>query len=235
MSDELRQGKKSGKGVLYVLWPGDSDVEEQLERSIASVKEHHPELPIHVERLPEGSTLLDKARMSDFTPYWNTLYLDVDTVLLDRVDFGFEKSRRFGLACCICECPYARRFDGLKEEGDIVEYNTGVLFFSQLSWRTFERWKEFAKTLPSAHRFMKGPTRYEMPLNDQASFAKAVEYESWNPFVLPVNWNYRPYWHRSVFGPVKVWHDRRPVTRDILGWNEQHAEPEALMQFAVVE
>lgn len=235
MSDELRAGSKQGTGVLYVLWPGDSDVEEQLERSMASVREHHPELPIHVERLPEGSTLLDKARMAEFTPFWNTLYLDVDTVLLDRLDYGFDKSRQYGLACAICECPYARRFDGLKDDGDIVEYNTGVLFFAQFAERVFQRWNKFATTLPSAHRFMKGPTRYEMPLNDQASFAKAIEYESWNPFVLPVNWNYRPFWHRGIFGPVKVWHDRRPVSSDIRGWNEQHAAPESVMQFALVD
>ena len=43
-----------------------------------------------------------------------------------------------------------------------------------------------------------------MKLNDQAGFALAVQELGINPFVLPLNWNYRPRWEPSVYGPVKV-------------------------------
>ncbi|MDP6885212.1 MAG: hypothetical protein QF830_13855, partial [Rhodospirillales bacterium] len=40
-----------------------------------------------------------------------------------------RKGREVGLALCICECPWARRYGGLA--GDVVEYNTGVMFFTK--------------------------------------------------------------------------------------------------------
>jgi hypothetical protein len=47
--------------------------------------------------------------MAAMTPFEETLFLDADTVPLGRLDFGFEQAQRFGLACCICEVPWARR------------------------------------------------------------------------------------------------------------------------------
>src|SRR4051794_26811284 len=97
-------------GVVYVVW---GDVEQSLQRSIASLRAVHPELPVHVRRLSEGASLFDKSAMFDFTPFDHTLYLDADTIVLGRLDFGFESAARYGLACCINECPWARRYAGL--------------------------------------------------------------------------------------------------------------------------
>ena len=62
-----------------------------------------------------------------------------------------------------------------------------------------------------------------MPVNDQAGFALAVERTGFLPFVLPMNWNFRPKWHKSFFGPIKIWHDYREVPSDIEDWNRVQA------------
>ena len=49
------------RGALYIVW-GDYN-KEALDRSVASFQYHHPDLPIHLETLADGSTLLDKANM----------------------------------------------------------------------------------------------------------------------------------------------------------------------------
>src|SRR5438552_10060250 len=128
------------RGIMYVKWGPNDAV---LARALESVKAIHPELPVHVHQLPDGSTLLDKARMFAFTPFEETVFLDVDTVVLDRLDFGFEMAVKYGLACCICENPWARRYGGLK--GDLVEYNTGVLFFTKAGKRFFDGWEQHAR------------------------------------------------------------------------------------------
>jgi hypothetical protein len=78
------------RGALYIVWPGDPRTEDALQRSIASLNAVHPGLPYHVEVMPEGTTLLDKARMCDLSPFDETLFIDADTVVLERFDFAFD-------------------------------------------------------------------------------------------------------------------------------------------------
>jgi hypothetical protein len=220
-------------GVLYIVWPG-AGIEELLERSRASVAAVHPELPVHVERLPAGSTLLDKSRMHALTPFGNTLYLDADTVVLQRLDFGFEQSGRYGLALTHCECPWARRFSELANCGDAIEYNTGVMFFSHITRRLFGHWEMMAKRIVGRLPFNRGGELAVMKINDQASFAETMRLEGWNPFTLPMNWNFRPRWHRGFFGPIKIWHDYTPVSQGVVDWNEQQTAPDAVIDFVLV-
>ncbi len=49
------------------------------------------------------NTLNQKATMFDLSPFDETLFLDLDTVVLGRLDFGFQKAQQFGLAIAICE------------------------------------------------------------------------------------------------------------------------------------
>ena len=161
----------------------------------------HPEMPVHTVELPLNASLLDKSRMLDLSPYDQTLYLDIDTIVMDRLDFGFEKAAKFGFACSICECPWARRYAGLS--GDLIEYNTGVVFFTKQMKPLFDRWKHYAGTLDSSTLFKKKGTNELMKMvsNDQAAFAKAIEESDISPFVLPLNWNLRPIWQKNHVGP----------------------------------
>lgn len=218
------------RGVLYIVWGNyDADV---LARSRSSLAAVHPELPVEVAELPSDSTLLDKARMLDLTPFDETLFLDADTVVLDDLNYGYHQAQRFGLACSICECPWARRYGGLT--GDLVEYNTGVLFFTKAAQPVFETWRDCAEEIDSSIVFHNGDTLARMPLNDQAGFAKAVDDTGFRPFVLPYNWNFRPQWHKSWFGPIKIWHDYADVPEDLRRHNAEQAAPDSIVRLSVL-
>lgn len=217
-----------------MVWEGDPRTEDVLQRSIDSLQRAHPELPYHVEVLPEGSTLLDKAKMFDLSPFDQTMFIDADTVILERLDFAFQKAAKHGLALCICECPWARRFACNADKGDLVEFNTGVVWFDKRHYDTrnvFDMWKHLA-TKDSTLFFRAGEEIRRMPENDQASFSLAVDALGYLPFVLPLNFNFRPIWHKSWFGPIKIWHDYRPVSSDVLKWNAQQTTPGAIIDFA---
>ena len=220
--------------MLYVKW---GDVGPALERSIASVKQHHPELPVHVHELQSGSTLHDKAEMFDASPFEQTLYLDVDTVVLDRLDYAFERAGRHGLACCICESPWARRYDGLSDQGDLVDYNSGVLFFSRAAEPVFRRWAELSPTLDATTRAQRRSDGaiIEQKYNDQAALAKAIDDVRLNPYVLPLNYNFRPRWYKLFWGPIKIWHDYAEVSPGVLAWNAEQTRPGAMVKFARAE
>ena len=221
----------SDRGVLYVVW-GDK-IQKVLDRSIDSVKRVHPELPVHIQRLPEDPApfrgLLEKANMLEMTPFRNTLFLDADTVVLGRLDYGFEKAQRFGLACAICECPWARRYGGI--HGDIIEYNTGVLFFTDKARPVFETWKKLSTQIDSSILIPRENDSWMMPFNDQASFAQAIENSGFQPHVLPLNWNFRPEWHASFFGPIKIWHHYQDVPPALLEINRQYERPDAVIEY----
>lgn len=191
------------RGVLYIVW--GNKAEQALNRSIASVKRHHPELSIHVHRLDQGS-LKSKVVMGSLSPFDTTLYLDADTVVLGDLNAGFKKAEWFGLACCICEAPWMRRYG--HEHGDMIEYNTGVIFWHK------EKAKPVMDLWPTE---AEGPSKSSwttfdnvvrgLAFDDQAGFARAVDKSGINPFVLPVNYNYRgDYFQRWAFSPIKVWH-----------------------------
>ncbi len=223
------------RGVLYIIW--GEGMEMTLDRSIASVQRLHPELKIHVQRLPEGATLLEKSRMMEFTPFDETLYLDIDTIVLGNLDFGFEKAARFGAACAICENPWARRYGGIS--GDMVEYNTGVLFFTAKARPLFDAWKQAAGEVDSSLvHIVDGGQKVRMPLNDQAGFARAVEdvagEESGGPqpFILPMNWNFRSQFHHSWFGPIKIWHGYADVPDALLEHNRGQMDENEVIGFS---
>lgn len=219
------------RGVLYMVWGDKAD--QVLERSRRSLALHHPELPVEVVRI-EAKDLyegfLEKAKMRGLSPFRETLFLDADTVVMGRLDFGFEKAAKHGIACCINECPWAKRNrNSLK--GDIIEYNTGVIFFSDKAAAVFDAWEEFAPKLDSSIVFLNGDRTMTMPRNDQCSFAAAIERTDFVPFVLPLNWNYRPMYHEAFFGPIKVWHGYADPPEQYFKLNRYYEDPESIIQF----
>lgn len=223
------------RGVLYVAWgrAGNARLQAMLDRSLASLRRFHPGMPTHVADLPDGSTLLDKARMYGMSPFDETLYLDLDTVVLADLTFGFEKAAEHGLACSICEAPWARRFMG-SIWGDVVEYNTGVLFFRKgpAVQRVFDRWADLAPAMDSSLDFVdEHGVHCRMPLNDQASFAMAVHETRFNPFVLPLNWNFRAQFVKAWFGPLKVWHANDPPPPELDAVQADQSPAGAVLRF----
>jgi hypothetical protein len=209
--------------------------EAAMARSIASLKDMHPELPYEVVRLPSDTDaikgLLEKSRMMELSPYDETLFLDCDTVVLDRLDYGFAQAARHGLACCICESPWARRYRGLPKD-DGIEYNTGVLFFSRVVEPLFKRWRALISEIDSAIDFVHPDGRRGfMPFNDQAAFAMAVSEWERPPFVLPLNWNFRPIWQWTFFGPIKIWHEYSDPPPALKQMNAAYRRPDAVIQF----
>ena len=71
----------------------------------------------------------------------------------------------------------------------------------------------------------------KMPFNDQAGFAEAMHDLDFAPFVLPYNWNLRPRWHRSFWGPIKIWHDVLPVPAGLVRWNENQTNRQNPIQY----
>ena len=216
------------RGVLYVVWGGPA-FDRYLERAVNSVRHWHPELPVHVERLSVGPEavrgLLLKPRMFAISPFDETLFLDVDTVVLGRLDYAFERAQRFGLACTINENPWARRYGDPTLSGDMIEYNTGVLFFTRQARPLFDAWADCASRLDSSIEWVDDGRVHRMPCNDQAGFAKAVEDTGTSPFVLPLNWNYRPMFHRAFCGPLRIWHDYGDVPEFVLRQNHSYEDP----------
>src|SRR4051812_19549935 len=218
------------RGVIYVYW-GGAKQERYLERSVQSLFNHHPDLPVQVEKLPDGATLLDKSRMFELSRFEETLFLDIDTVVLGDLSFAFAKAARHGVACAINECPWARRCTGLRGDGDIVEYNTGVLFFTRNAEPLFTAWRRYAEVVDSSIRHVWQGRIGVDPVGDQASFAKAVDQTGFPLFALPLNWNFRPRWYGSYFGPIRIWHDYEEVPTEILENNALQEREDALIQF----
>lgn len=220
------------RGIISIYWGDEAKL--PIERLKASVKKFHPNLPHEIIKVeaPSGdpSSLNKKAAMLELSPFDETLFLDLDTVVLGNLNFGFEKAKKFGIAISICESPWGRRYPKIFS-GDEVEYNTGVIFFTKNAKVVFDKWMELAKTIDSSILGIAENGIYRMSANDQGSFALAVEETGFNPFILPLNWNFRPIWHKSFFGPIKIWHDYTdpPIFFDQL--TEYYSNPDSIIQY----
>ena len=224
---------REGWGALYMVWGHSHD--QLLDRSIAALKKYHPDLPIHVHRVPLGDNncataemFLPKAAMATISPFERTLYLDADTIVMGPLDYAFEKAEQFGLAGCICECPWAQRYAGLKQKESLVEYNTGVLFFTPKAEQVLYLWERLVRTVDSSVRYIDHGVEKVMQHNDQAAFAWAMEMSGFNPYVLPLNWNFRPKWNRCFYGPIRIWHDVNLPPAELYQINALYDDPNAI-------
>jgi hypothetical protein len=220
------------RGILSIYWGDEKKL--PIERIKASIKKYHPELQHEIIKVDAPSedpgSLNKKAAMFDLSPFDETLFLDLDTVVLGRLDFGFEKAAQHGMALAICEAPWGRRYPKIFQ-GDQVEYNTGVIFFTKQPKIVFDQWKALAGSIDSSIILVNNGQIATMPANDQGSFALAVEKTKFNPFVLPLNWNFRPIWHKSFFGPIKIWHDYSdppPIFDELSAY---YAKPDSVIQY----
>ena len=72
-----------------------------------------------------------------------------------------------------------------------------------------------------------------MRYDDQCSFAVAIEETKILPFVLPLNWNFRPQWQLSFFGPVKIWHDYAEPPPFFAEMRKYYNQREPIIQYHV--
>jgi len=222
------------RGIISVYWGDESKLQWPIDRLKASVKKFHPELThqfIKVDAsMMNASSLNQKALMFDLSPFDETLFLDIDTVVMGNLDFGFEKAKIHGLALSICECPWAKRYTKLFT-GDEIEYNTGVIFFTRKAHAVFETWKDLAPAVDSSLIYAQNGKVMKSTAADQGSFALAIEQTNFNPFVLPLNWNLRPSWHNSYFGPIKIWHDYSNPPAWVEELNHYYTTKESIIQY----
>jgi hypothetical protein len=223
----------SARGVLYIHWGGGSNAE--MQRSMASLRQHHPELPVHVHEFPATSNMLVKCRMFQVSPFETTLYLDNDTLVMGRMDWAFEAAERFGLACTLCENPWARRHVGLQDVGDMTEYQAGVMFFHRKAEAVFERWRALAPTVDSKTPIMAPNGVTYQDFDDQASLAMAIDQMRFNPCVLPLNYNFRLLWHPLIFGPIKIYHEHIPPPPPLLEFNRRQTIPGASVDAVFIQ
>jgi len=221
--------KKAKRGILYIIWGKNKKIEDMLAAAVASVQKYHPELPVHIERLETGSKIT-KTKMFDMSPFEETLFLDNDTKVLGRLDYGFEKASQFGMALTLNGCPLARRYRDKRLKGDMIEYSSGVIFFTPKAKAVFDAWQELFPQIDCSILHFQNNQLCLMPAADQASLAMAVEQTGFNPFVLPANWNLHPEWNRFFFGPIKIWHSSNEIPDSLLQWNKHQSDENAIIQ-----
>ncbi len=216
-------------GVLYIIW--GAEIEKYLRRSIDSLKALHPDLAIHIHRIADDSTFLDRTTAYEISPFDGvTLMLDSDTVIMSKLDFGFGAARRHHLALCINECPWASRYPALRNT-EIIEYNCGVVFFdrSEVTKDVMSRWHA-NRDIDSRVLFRRDDQVHEFPLNDQAPMAKAIWESGISPFVLPLNWNFRPRVHTSWYGQLKIWHEYQNPPPNLFHITKHQGPDQALLE-----
>jgi len=207
-------------GIVYLAW-GEKDI-QFAEESSASVKAlgyntclvtpdaySSKEFNLIIRKdLDISSGLARKALMYDVAPFDTNLFLDNDTLAFDDLEFGFRQADRWHICVCIAPSPclsYSWRIHA-KEEGmslDYIQYNSGVVFFkkSNEAQKVFDRWKSMVIETEAKW--------------DQHLFSYAFHREQFNPFVLPVNWNYRP--QKGIVpvnGPIRILHCKEDEIED---------------------
>ena len=116
----------------------------------------------------------------------------------------------------------------------MVEYNSGVLFFSRKAKPGFDvRAKLFPTADASIIDYPKSETIGLMPVADQGSLALAIEQTGFQPFVLSYNWNFRPKWYRSFFGPIKIWHGYLDIPEELIEQNKEQSGKDGVVQFCL--
>jgi len=149
----------------------------------------------------------------DLTPWDVTLWLDSDTLILDDLSFAFKMARRFGIAAVLA--PHSSlNGRGLSDiPGEAPEYNCGATWIDKnhkLTKNLGDKWAEIVSEYDG-----------EGWWTDQSSLSYALYKLKINPYILPLNWNFRAYMDREFdtgeyhtdhgYGSIKIWHSRTSV------------------------
>lgn len=182
----------------------------------------------------ESTGLIRKAELfSHLTnKYDSYLLLDSDTVVLEDISLGFEKASQFGIAAAPA-FPYSldaffnftevMKKEGIQEKGQL-QYNSGVIFFNNSPEvrAVMELWK----TLALKHQ--------KLLKNDQPYLSLAMEMLDFNPYTLPITYNYRGS-GEAISGNVKIWHSHHnmpsTINKNPYTWPPRRAYPLTLLKY----
>jgi hypothetical protein len=195
---------------------------DEVHRSAQSVQRHMPDLALtlytnvstdqidgdlfdRVAPIPEAAKLIHpkeaKVCALTHTPYEQTLFLDSDTYLCDRVDELFDLLNAFDMAVAHDPNRYQTEDVG---PGDIPrafpELNTGVMVYRSQS--------NAVQDLLQAWRSCYRETAATIDYRDQPSFRKAAYESDIRLSILPPEYNCRFIYPNYLRGPVKVMHGR---------------------------
>lgn len=217
----------SRRGVLFIEWTAADRA--GIERALTALRQVHPELPTHVAAVPDGAPWRDMARVLAGSPFETTLALAADAMVLGRLDFAFEMTERYGLACCIADNPWQRQHVGAS--GDGFEYDIGVLFCGAQGRPVLDAWSQLAPLAALPVGAVIDGRVAQMPSDGRLGLARAVTLSGVAPFVLPFNWNLHPRSQHAFFGPVKIWRGPDAVPDAVRALNQGYEEPGAIVQF----
>lgn len=194
------------KGIVYLVWGNYN--KDLLKRSIRSANENSYNAFV-IEDDTNFLNFQKRQSLFDLSPFDQTLYLDIDTIIKGDLSFGFDMAQKFGIACCIAPASSAYI---VKESvpirhimpKDLPQYNCGVIFFDKLkASKTFKRYSHLLRI------------NIESSSNDQPFFSQAI-YETINPYILPPNWNFRhhlSYAPKALHGSVKIVHSKQDYNK----------------------
>ncbi len=166
----------------------------------------------HAFRLPG---LLAKTEIFDLLPaeYDSFVFLDSDTHVLLEIDQGFEKAETYGIAAAQASMYGLEHFWGfdavLRDVGlrsrEILQYNSGVIFFSRIpkAWEVLKKW----------HELCANEEGDASAWGDQPYLTLAMELLGFNPYTLSIAYNYRDRGD-LVCGYVRIWHSHVPPPPD---------------------
>lgn len=204
------------RGAIYIIWDEKKSekISSSLERSIDSLKKIGLEY-----KVCSGLDYSSKCNMYELSPFDETVFLDVDTVVLEDLSYGFEAAAKYHLALALAPAVFVtthwklNKIKKLKHlSNDIIEYNSGVMFFnkSETTRGLIEEWKRYSAIIAPKCIYC-----------DQNALSVACWETGFNPHVLPMNWNYRPSRAKVpsfLFGSVKIWHGYE----DVPEWVGEH-------------
>lgn len=178
--------------------------------------------------------LIRKSELINHLPsgYDAYLLLDSDTIVLDEIHFGFTKAMEHGIAMAPCHhygLDHFWNFSDVMEKlnhpaSGQLQYNTGVIFFRDTPdvRHVMESWKNLALTNQHINK------------NDQPFFTLAMEQVGFNPYTLPITYNYRGSGD-VIFGTVRIWHFHLPMPKNINArlpkWPPRRAYPATMVYF----
>jgi len=182
----------------------------------------------------ESTGHIRKAELISHLPqnYNGFLLLDSDTVVLEEIDLGFEKALKHGIALAPAYHYSLGAFHGFTEVMKIEEvpqlgqllYNSGVIFFKNTT--VVRSVMELWRTLALRHQKR---IKYDQPY-----LSLAMEMLDFNPYTLPITFNYRGS-GEHISGGVKIWHSQHSmpstINKNPYTWPPRRAYPLTLLKY----